>query len=355
MTTAESGPPSRPTNLSSHTSPPNARSSCFLSITYSVISHKHTQTWPRTPTADLSLTAGSPSELRSPPPSPLPAISPSSADTRLNTEYNTWFYVNTKAPGGPQSQWTHPVDDKPPAGEFASPSGPPPAKNEKATYNAEKSEYAQAQQQPYDQQQFAQQQSYQQGPPPQQQQKRGFLSKLTGKASGQQQGYPGGYGGGYGAPPPPGYAQPMGYGQQPMYGGYPQQPMYGQQPMMMQGGRRPGGGLGECLTIEAMGLTPRRRRRLGTWHGWWSSRRNDAGQRHGGREYWFRLDAFVPISHPGVCGVAEGVLSSPIAHTIHHTNKRMGRPPRWRTVRHLTSSRTPPVSFKPFLSTKNTR
>ncbi|GMK53670.1 hypothetical protein CspeluHIS016_0102560 [Cutaneotrichosporon spelunceum] len=171
--------------------------------------------------------------------------------TQLNTQYNTWFYVNTRAPGGPQSQWTHPADDKPPAHDFASPSGPPPGQNEKASYSVEKNDYGQSSQQaPYDQQrQFGQpqqqyqqyqqpyqqqyQQQYQQAPP-QQREKRSFLSKLTGKASGQQQGYPGGYG------------QPMGYGQQPMYGGYPQQGM-----MMPGGGRKPGMGAGGGMALGA--------------------------------------------------------------------------------------------------------
>ncbi|WOO77575.1 Vacuolar protein sorting-associated protein 37A [Vanrija pseudolonga] len=157
---------------------------------------------------------------------------------RLNPDYNTWFYVNTKAPGGPKSSWTHPADEAPPAGGFASPSGPPPSANEKASYQPNAS----------------QQQS---NDGDEKKTRGGLFSKLTGKNNNnqqpppqyqQQQGYGGGYQQqqaygqrpmGYGQPQM-GYGQPqMGYGQpmygQPMMGGYPQQPMVVQQQPQRQG------------------------------------------------------------------------------------------------------------------------
>lgn len=132
--------------------------------------------------------------------------------TQFNEGYKTWFYVNTKAPGGPKSQWTHPADDEPQSSQqqFAAPSGPPPPGGGPSHTSTPV------------------------GNQPAQKTRGGLFSKLTGKSSShQQQQYQQYPQQGY---PQQGYPQ-QGYPQQ-GYGGYPQQPMYGgyqQQPMMMQG------------------------------------------------------------------------------------------------------------------------
>ncbi|KAI9633035.1 uncharacterized protein MKK02DRAFT_40417 [Dioszegia hungarica] len=185
--------------------------------------------------------------------------------TQFNDEHKVWFYINTKAPGGPASQWTHPADDKPAMPSYAPPSGAPPASGyggEKASYSStpqtqQYSEYDQArsdnqyQSQPPVQPSYNQYDSGASVPQMQQQPQKkglgGFLDKLKQKAA---------------APPRQQYG---GYGQQQQYGGYPQQGgMYGQQPMgggMMGGGmmgRPMGGGM-----MGGGGYGPPRRQGMG--------------------------------------------------------------------------------------------
>ncbi|KAK8849551.1 hypothetical protein IAR55_004886 [Kwoniella newhampshirensis] len=177
---------------------------------------------------------------------------------QFNEDHKTWFYVNKNAPGGPQSQWTHPADDAPAA--FAPPPGPPPAKTSTPGLGGGYDDKARGQSDSYyGAQSSTPQPNYQSQPQgaPYQEQKRGglggLLSKFSGKQGGGGFGGFGGqqqqYGGGY---PQQGYGQQQygGYPQQ-QYGGYPQQQYggYGQQPMYQQRPQRQGMGAGGAAAL----------------------------------------------------------------------------------------------------------
>ncbi|OWZ43951.1 hypothetical protein C356_03366 [Cryptococcus neoformans c45] len=169
---------------------------------------------------------------------------------QFNSDHQAWFYVNTKASGGPASQWTHPADDQP---KYAPPPGNPPSKTstpftpvDEKSYGASDSYYQSSTPQPAGHQQTPYQ-SASPGPQSQQGKKRGIgglFSKFNGnKPSGYQQGY--------------GQAYPQ---QQQQYGAYPQQqygyaqqPMYQQQPMYAQRPQRSGMGAGGAAALGVGG------------------------------------------------------------------------------------------------------
>ncbi|XAO25532.1 hypothetical protein I312_104360 [Cryptococcus bacillisporus CA1280] len=169
---------------------------------------------------------------------------------QFNNEHQAWFYVNTKAPGGPASQWTHPADDQP---TYAPPPGNPPSKTstpfapaDDKSRGASEPYYQSSTPQPSGLQQTPYQpasQSASPGPQSQQEKKRGiggFFSKLSGnnKPSGYQQSYS------------QAYPQQQQYGAYPQQQyGYAQQPMYQQQPMYAQRPQRAGMGAGGAAAL----------------------------------------------------------------------------------------------------------